>query len=314
MGRSPCCAKEGLNRGAWTAIEDHILTEYITNQGEGNWRNLPKRAGLKRCGKSCRLRWLNYLRPDIKRGNITRDEEDLIIRLHKLLGNRWSLIAGRLPGRTDNEIKNYWNTSLSKKLHLHHHNHHNHNHDGSSPTRKSRKIRKIVPLSRIENSPLGPESKAVRTKAVRCNRVFVHDDPNVHRHNPILPNPETCNNDNIPSQNATAVVNVNDAGCRFVTDNCDLHQENNNMGLDFGGMDEFGYLDIYGLQGSEFSDIDNVDFGYEDADRNRESSSPSSEQPLVFSDEMFEDWTRTNTALYETAGGVHDQYWLPSLN
>jgi len=116
MGRSPCCSKEGLNRGAWTAIEDKILTAYIKAHGEGNWRNLPKRAGLKRCGKSCRLRWLNYLRPDIKRGNISRDEEELIIRLHNLLGNRWSLIAGRLPGRTDNEIKNYWNTTLGKKV------------------------------------------------------------------------------------------------------------------------------------------------------------------------------------------------------
>lgn len=72
--------------------------------------------GLLRCGKSCRLRWLNYLRPDIRRGNITPDEDDLIIRLHSLLGNRWSLIAGRLPGRTDNEIKNYWNCHLSKRL------------------------------------------------------------------------------------------------------------------------------------------------------------------------------------------------------
>ncbi|XP_028752186.1 transcription factor MYB8-like [Neltuma alba] len=116
MGRKPCCAKEGLNRGAWTAAEDKILTEYIKIHGEGKWRHLPKRAGLKRCGKSCRLRWLNYLRPDIKRGNITDDEEDLIIRLHTLLGNRWSLIAGRLPGRTDNEIKNYWNTNIGKRL------------------------------------------------------------------------------------------------------------------------------------------------------------------------------------------------------
>uniref|UniRef100_A0A7N0VAY3 Myb-related protein 123 n=1 Tax=Kalanchoe fedtschenkoi TaxID=63787 RepID=A0A7N0VAY3_KALFE len=116
MGRNPCCAKEGLNKGAWTAMEDQKLVEYVEAHGEGKWRNIPKGAGLKRCGKSCRLRWLNYLRPDIKRGNISPDEEDLIIRLHKLLGNRWSLIAGRLPGRTDNEIKNYWNTNLSKKL------------------------------------------------------------------------------------------------------------------------------------------------------------------------------------------------------
>lgn len=115
MGRNPCCAKEGLNRGAWTALEDKILSDYIKTNGEGKWRNIPKQAGLKRCGKSCRLRWLNYLRPDIKRGNITKDEEDLIIRLHRLLGNRWSLIAGRLPGRTDNEIKNYWNSNIAKR-------------------------------------------------------------------------------------------------------------------------------------------------------------------------------------------------------
>ncbi|GLJ47500.1 hypothetical protein SUGI_1002820 [Cryptomeria japonica] len=116
MGRSPCCSKDSaINRGAWTAYEDMILREYIATHGAGGWRSLPIKAGLKRCGKSCRLRWLNYLRPDIKRGNISVDEEDLIIRLHRLLGNRWSLIAGRLPGRTDNEIKNYWNTHLRKK-------------------------------------------------------------------------------------------------------------------------------------------------------------------------------------------------------
>ncbi|KAF7849758.1 hypothetical protein BT93_L0313 [Corymbia citriodora subsp. variegata] len=116
MGRAPCCAKVGLHRGPWTPREDSLLVNYIQAHGEGHWRSLPKKAGLLRCGKSCRLRWMNYLRPDIKRGNITPDEDDLIIRLHSLLGNRWSLIAGRLPGRTDNEIKNYWNTHLSKRL------------------------------------------------------------------------------------------------------------------------------------------------------------------------------------------------------
>jgi len=116
MGRTPCSLNAGLNRGPWTLEEDLRLTNYIEAHGEGGWTNLPKKAGLLRCGKSCRLRWMNYLRPDVKRGHILLDEEDLILRLHRLLGNRWSLIAGRMPGRTDNEIKNYWNTHLSKKL------------------------------------------------------------------------------------------------------------------------------------------------------------------------------------------------------
>ncbi|XP_068313752.1 transcription factor WER-like [Pyrus communis] len=115
MGRSSRCEKDGLRRGAWTDAEDQILLDYVREHGEGRWEKLSRETGLKRCGKSCRLRWLNYLRPDIKRGNITQEEEELIIRLHKLLGNRWSLIAGRLPGRTDNEIKNYWNSILRKK-------------------------------------------------------------------------------------------------------------------------------------------------------------------------------------------------------
>ncbi|KAJ9147291.1 hypothetical protein P3X46_029468 [Hevea brasiliensis] len=114
--RKPCCDKQGNNKGAWSKQEDQKLIDYITIHGEGCWRSLPKAAGLHRCGKSCRLRWINYLRPDIKRGNFAQDEEDLIIKLHALLGNRWSLIAGRLPGRTDNEVKNYWNSHLRKKL------------------------------------------------------------------------------------------------------------------------------------------------------------------------------------------------------
>ncbi|XP_020529088.1 transcription factor MYB6 [Amborella trichopoda] len=115
MVKAKCYTGGKINRGAWTADEDERLREYLKVHGEKKWRSLPARAGLNRCGKSCRLRWLNYLRPDIKRGNFSEDEDDLIIRLHNLLGNRWSLIAGRLPGRTDNEIKNHWNTHLSKK-------------------------------------------------------------------------------------------------------------------------------------------------------------------------------------------------------
>ncbi|XVE82464.1 hypothetical protein DITRI_Ditri16bG0006700 [Diplodiscus trichospermus] len=116
MGRSPCCEKGHTNKGAWTREEDERLIAYIKRHGEGCWRSLPKAAGLLRCGKSCRLRWINYLRPDVKRGNFTDEEDELIIKLHSLLGNRWSIISARLSGRTDNEIKNHWNTHLKRKL------------------------------------------------------------------------------------------------------------------------------------------------------------------------------------------------------
>ncbi|RDY10180.1 Transcription factor MYB102, partial [Mucuna pruriens] len=116
MGRAPCCDKNGLKKGPWTPEEDLMLTNYIQTHGPGNWRTLPKNAGLQRCGKSCRLRWTNYLRPDIKRGRFSFEEEETIIQLHSILGNKWSAIAARLPGRTDNEIKNYWNTHIRKRL------------------------------------------------------------------------------------------------------------------------------------------------------------------------------------------------------
>ncbi|XP_015571052.1 transcription factor MYB4 [Ricinus communis] len=116
MVRTPCCDKSGLKKGTWTPEEDRKLMAYVTRYGCWNWRQLPKFAGLSRCGKSCRLRWLNYLRPNIKRGNYTKEEEDTILKLHASLGNRWSAIAAHLPGRTDNEIKNHWHTNLKKRI------------------------------------------------------------------------------------------------------------------------------------------------------------------------------------------------------
>ncbi|KAF3433127.1 hypothetical protein FNV43_RR24229 [Rhamnella rubrinervis] len=116
MGRQPCCDKLGVKKGPWTAEEDKKLINFILVHGQCCWRAVPKLAGLRRCGKSCRLRWTNYLRPDLKRGLLSEDEEQLVIDLHARLGNRWSKIAARLPGRTDNEIKNHWNTHVKKKL------------------------------------------------------------------------------------------------------------------------------------------------------------------------------------------------------
>lgn len=111
------CGEEGseLRRGPWTFEEDSKLIHYITCNGEGRWNLLANCSGLKRTGKSCRLRWLNYLKPDIKRGNLTLQEQLLILELHSKWGNRWSKIAAHLPGRTDNEIKNYWRTRVQKQ-------------------------------------------------------------------------------------------------------------------------------------------------------------------------------------------------------
>ncbi|KAK9075766.1 hypothetical protein SSX86_004095 [Deinandra increscens subsp. villosa] len=230
MGRSPCCSSTGLNRGSWTASEDKILSDYIKLHGEGKWREHPVKAGLKRCGKSCRLRWLNYLKPDIKRGNISCDEEDLIIRLHKLLGNRWSLIAGRLPGRTDNEIKNYWNTTLAKKVHE------NENFQEENP--KKMKINKEC-------------VNEIRTKAMRCSRT--HFSPHPQQMEP-------------PRSNV--VENIQDPGnpntCRLIETADDAfmfynHENNNNESSFMGvGVNMGGSGNLSGFFNVEFSDPFNL--------------------------------------------------------
>ncbi|KAG2717999.1 hypothetical protein I3843_03G198100 [Carya illinoinensis] len=283
MGRSPCCSKEGLNRGAWTAQEDRILREFIRIHGEGKWRNMPKRAGLKRCGKSCRLRWLNYLRPDIKRGNISPDEEELIIRLHKLLGNRWSLIAGRLPGRTDNEIKNYWNTNLGRKVQ---------DHQNTAPHLKlsSRSVEKTLKNTNIINLPHNTNSlsqpkmnnfQVIRTKATKCSKVILAPQPRNIEHFDTKKAEATVETEQYPSNKADFKGSSSFAS----TEN----NQTSELPTDFN----IGELCFSDLLNCYFPDSRDLKYSN---DSNKESSS-SFKESMMFLDEMLQDWTNNNNCV-----------------
>ncbi|GAV76866.1 Myb_DNA-binding domain-containing protein [Cephalotus follicularis] len=228
MGRAPCCSKVGLHRGPWTPREDTLLTKYIQSHGEGHWRSLPKKAGLLRCGKSCRLRWMNYLRPDIKRGNITPDEDDLIIRLHSLLGNRWSLIAGRLPGRTDNEIKNYWNTHLSKRLRS----------QGTDPD-THKKLSKPM----LQDLKKGAKTKSNNNKNNKQHK----SKPNIQTENPKVHTPK-------PTRFTSLSLARNDS---FESNTCNTVSQSSSHGGE-GGL----AIDVVDVPWSSFKDGHNDEVGF----------------------------------------------------
>ncbi|CAN4088180.1 unnamed protein product [Withania somnifera] len=117
MGRPPCCSDKVHNRRCnWTDDDSNTSTFVSTNHGIGNWATISKKSGYGRCRRSQKQRWSNRLKPDLKRYNFTPQEEELIIKLHATIGSRWSIIAQQLVGRTDNDVKNLWNTKLKKKL------------------------------------------------------------------------------------------------------------------------------------------------------------------------------------------------------
>ncbi|KAM3741516.1 hypothetical protein ACB098_07G001000 [Castanea mollissima] len=293
MGRSACCAKVGLNRGAWTVQEDKILTEYIRIHGEGKWRNLPRRAGLKRCGKSCRLRWLNYLRPDIKRGNISPDEEELIIRLHKLLGNRWSLIAGRLPGRTDNEIKNYWNTNLGKRVG-----------DPQCPNQTPK--HSCANKSKQAPKKSNLSTHVIRTKAIRCSKVLLTPQPpSQYEHCFSSMELETV-------RTGHQILDIGQLSTNNKLVESDTYEDKNHLNsLDFMmnfNMEEDCLTD---LLSSDFPDMCDI-INYSNTDTRRNDLSSTSEQPLIFSQQWPQDWTTSDCVQLQPNVATNLQS-LPSL-
>ncbi|KAF5188895.1 Myb-related protein [Thalictrum thalictroides] len=282
MGRSPCCSKQGMNRGAWSAHEDKVLVDYIKIHGQGKWRELPKRAGLKRCGKSCRLRWLNYLRPDIIRGNITRDEEELIVKLHKLLGNRWSLIAGRLPGRTDNEIKNYWNTNLAKRV------------EGSSimtpvvksipnQSRKKKSLTQSSSNSAIKSSKV-QSVQVVRTKAYRCTKVFL--------------SPQS-NHLNIKRQGTELHQEVGLMNSYKGLHTCSKEEYYRPSFMEDLNMGDFGLSDFLDSDFSQLTNFDRETKLFDDNNNSSNDISLSSDQTMLFHGGIMDDW-RENDSIHQS--------------
>ncbi|KAM1048705.1 hypothetical protein ACFX15_027306 [Malus domestica] len=108
--------EEGIRKGPWKAEEDEVLLNHVKKCGPRDWSSIRSKGLLQRTGKSCRLRWVNKLRPNLKNGcKFSVEEERVVIELQAQFGNKWARIATYLPGRTDNDVKNFW-SSRQKRL------------------------------------------------------------------------------------------------------------------------------------------------------------------------------------------------------